>query len=123
MSRTAKEKCHLCAKLSTVEAKQRHRTEGNARRQGHIFLKLNELLEPFEISRFNTYGLGAYKRHLDTHKHVVGKQHPQRIESKHIMRTRTKRLVRRTICFSKTEKMHDIVIGLFVNCYAFGVAG
>ena len=35
---------------------------------------------------------------------------------KHIhLRTRIKRLVRRTICFSKTEQMHDLVIGLFVN--------
>jgi insertion element IS1 protein InsB len=30
-------------------------------------------------------------------------------------------LVRRTICFSKTEQMHDLVIGLFVNRYAFGL--
>ena len=29
---------------------------------------------------------------------------------------------RKTICFSKTTQMHDIVIGLFVNCYAFGRA-
>lgn len=33
------------------------------------------------------------------------------------LRTRIKRLVRRTICFSKTERMHDIVIGLFINRY------
>ena len=32
------------------------------------------------------------------------------------------RLVRKTICFSKTVQMHDIVIGLFVNRYAFGRA-
>src|SRR5262249_40157595 len=44
-----------------------------------------------------------------------------KIESKHInLRTRIKRLVRRTICFSKTERMHDLVIGLFVNRYEFG---
>jgi insertion element IS1 protein InsB len=30
-------------------------------------------------------------------------------------------LVRKTICFSKLEKMHDIVIGLFINRYEFGV--
>ena len=43
--------------------------------------------------------------------------------SKHInLRTRIKRLVRRTICFSKTECMHDLVIGLFINRYEFGVA-
>ena len=34
---------------------------------------------------------------------------------------RMKRLVRRTICFSKTEQMHDWVIGLFVNRYEFGL--
>jgi insertion element IS1 protein InsB len=54
---------------------------------------------------------------------VVGKQHTQTIESKHIkLRTRIKRLVRRTICFSKTTTMHDLVIGLFINRYEFGVA-
>ena len=33
-----------------------------------------------------------------------------------------KRLVRKAICFSKTTQMHDIVLGLFVNRYAFGRA-
>ena len=46
-----------------------------------------------------------------------------KIERKHLtLRTRMKRLVRKTICFSKTTQMHDIVIGLFVNRYAFGRA-
>jgi hypothetical protein len=30
------------------------------------------------------------------------------------------RLVRRTICFSKTTTMHDLVLGLFINRYEFG---
>jgi IS1 family transposase len=34
--------------------------------------------------------------------------------------TRIKRLVRKTICFSKSTQLHDIVIGLFVSRYAFG---
>ena len=38
------------------------------------------------------------------------------------LRTRIKRLVRRTICFSKTKQMHDLVIGLFMNRYEFGRA-
>jgi insertion element IS1 protein InsB len=47
----------------------------------------------------------------------------QKIESKHInLRTRIKRLARRTICFSKTIQMHDIVIGLFINRYEFEVS-
>jgi IS1 family transposase len=37
------------------------------------------------------------------------------------LRARIKRLVRKTICFSKTIQMHDIVLGLFVNRYAFGL--
>ena len=53
----------------------------------------------------------------------AAKRHTQKIEGKHLtLRTRIKRLVRKTICFSKTTQMHDIVIGLFVNRYAFGRA-
>src|SRR5262245_25108440 len=37
-------------------------------------------------------------------------------------RTRLKRLVRKTICFSKSLAMHDIVIGLFINRYEFGLS-
>jgi insertion element IS1 protein InsB len=33
-----------------------------------------------------------------------------------------KRLARKTICFSKTTQMHDLVLGLFVNRSAFGRA-
>ena len=38
------------------------------------------------------------------------------------LRARIKRLARQTICYSKLTQMHDIVIGLFVNRYAFGRA-
>ena len=66
---------------------------------------------------------GAYTRHLDSDVHSPGKRHTQKIERKHLtLRTRIKRLVRKTICCSKTTQMHDIVIGLFVNRYAFGRA-
>jgi insertion element IS1 protein InsB len=45
-----------------------------------------------------------------------------KIERKHLtLRTRIKRLTRKTICFSKSIRMHDIVIGLFVNRYEFGL--
>jgi insertion element IS1 protein InsB len=38
------------------------------------------------------------------------------MERKHLtLWTRIKRLVRKTICFSKSIARHDIVIGLFVN--------
>jgi insertion element IS1 protein InsB len=93
------------------------------RRQDQVFLQLQALLEPFGISRYYTDGWGTYERHVEAETHTVGKEHMQRIESKHInLRTRIKRLVRRTICFSKTEHMHDLVIGLFINRYEFGRA-
>ena len=91
------------------------------RRKDTVFLKLKALLEPFGITRYYTDGWGAYERHLDADQHRVGKDKTQKIESKHInLRTRIKRLVRRTICFSKTECMHGLVIGLFINRYEFG---
>jgi IS1 family transposase len=46
----------------------------------------------------------------------------QKIERKHLtLRTRIKRLARKTLCFSKSVRMHDMVIGLFMNRYAFGL--
>ena len=91
------------------------------RRKDTVFLKLKALLEPFGITRYYTDGWGAYERHVEAEKHTIGKENTQKIERKHInLRTRIKRLVRRTICFSKTERMHDLVIGLFINCYEFG---
>jgi insertion element IS1 protein InsB len=46
----------------------------------------------------------------------------QKIEWDHLtFRTRLKRLVRKTICFSKSVRLHDIVIRLFVNRYEFGL--
>jgi len=91
------------------------------RRKDDVFLRLQQLLEPFGITKFYTDGWGAYERHLAAEQHQVGKENTQRIESKHLnLRTRIKRLVRRTLCFSKTKRMHDLVIGLCINRYEFG---
>ena len=81
-----------------------------------------ELLLRNEYPYYTDYW-GAYTRHLDSDEHCPGKRSTRKIERKHLtLRTRIKRLVRKTICFSKTTQMHDIVIGLFVNRYAFGRA-
>ncbi len=43
------------------------------------------------------------------------------VESKYItVQTRITWLVRRTLCFSTTERMPDLVLGLFIKGYAFG---
>jgi len=61
---------------------------------------LMTLLRPFGITRFYTDGWGGYTRILDEDQHEVGKQYTQRIERKHLtLRTRIKRLARKTICF------------------------
>ncbi len=92
-------------------------------RKDEVFLQLKALLEPFGIQRFYTDGWGAYERHLAPEKHNPGKRNTQRIERKHLnLRTRIKRLARKTICFSRSQQLHDIVIGLFINRYEFGRA-
>jgi len=87
------------------------------------FLHLKALLEPFGLSQFYTDGWGAYERNLPTALHTVGKRNTQKIERKHLtLRTRIKRLARKTICFSKSILMHDVVIGLFINRFGFGLS-
>jgi len=46
------------------------------RRKDAVFLKLQQLLEPFGITKFYTDGWGAYERHIDAKKHHVGKERP-----------------------------------------------
>ncbi len=87
-----------------------------------VFVKLKQLLAPFGMTRFYTDDWGTYQRNLLTQQHTIGKENTQKIERKHLtLRTRIKRLTRKTICFSKSIRMHDIVIGLFVNRYEFGL--
>ena len=86
-----------------------------------VFLPLQQLLKPFGLVHFYTDAAGVYDRHLPAAAHTVGKVHTQRIERKHLtLRTRIKRLARKPLCFSKSVFLHDTVIGLFVNRYAFG---
>jgi insertion element IS1 protein InsB len=93
------------------------------RREDRAFLELKALLEPLGIRRFYTDGWGAYQRHLAPTHHVVSKHATQQLERKHLtLRTRIKRLVRKTICFSKSVQTHEIVIGLFINRFEFGLA-
>ena len=94
-------------------------TFGN--RADTVFVELQKLLNPFGLEHFYTDGAGVYARHLPAAAHTIGKANTQQIERKHLtLRTRIKRLARKTICFSKSVFMHDTVIGLFVNRYEFG---
>jgi insertion element IS1 protein InsB len=92
------------------------------RRVQTVFKKMRKLLKPFDIRRYYTDALAAYSNHLPKKQHTVGKSNTQRIERKNLtLRTRIKRLARKTICYSKSIIMHDIVIGLVINILDFGL--
>ena len=90
-------------------------------RKDATFLKLRALLAPFGVTRYYTDKAGVYQRHLPPKWHTVGKLVIQKIERKHLtLRTRLKRLARKTLCFSRSCVMHDLVIGLYMNRVEFG---
>ena len=92
------------------------------RRTQTVFKKLRKLLKPFDIRRYYSDAFACYYKLLPKKQHTVGKSNTQRIERKNLtLRTRIKRLARKTICFSKTVEMHDIVIGLVINILEFGL--
>ena len=73
-----------------------------------------------------THGAGppvwAYFDCLDQGLGIESKALLQSLERKHLtMRTRIKRLARKTICFSKSVLIHDTVIGLFIDQFFFGI--
>ena len=92
-------------------------------RKETVFLKLKALLASFGITRYSTDKAGVYQRHLPPQQHTVGKLTMQKIERKHLtLRTRLKRLARKTLCFSRSWAMHDLLIGLYMNHVEFGCA-
>ncbi len=59
---------------------------------------------------------------LEAQKHGINKYNMQKIKNKRLnLRIQIKRLVQKTISFSKMTTMHDIVIEFFINHYKFGV--
>lgn len=66
------------------------------RRQDSVFLRLQQLLLPFGITQYYTDYWVAYHHHIESRKHLL-------------LRTLLKRLVRKTICFSKSILMDDTV--------------
>lgn len=63
---------------------------------------------------------GSYARELLKEKHLAGKIFTQRIERNNLpLKTRIKRLARRTICSSHSVELHEKVIGAFIEKYMF----
>jgi insertion element IS1 protein InsB len=85
-----------------------------------VFLKLQALLALFGITRYYTDKASVYQQHLPSEQHTVGKLTMQKIERKHLtLRSRLKRLARKTLCFSLSCMMHDLIIGLYMNQVEF----
>jgi insertion element IS1 protein InsB len=96
---------------------------GFGRRQGTVFWERTAWLEPCGLTRSGTDGWGAYERHGEAEPPTVGQANTPQSESKHLhLRTRMQRWVRRTLCFAKMARLHDVVIGRFINRYEFGVS-
>ena len=88
----------------------------------HRYLdELLKLLEPFPINTVYTDNNYAYRSKIPEKRLVTGKKNTQQIERDHLtLRTRIKRLARKTICFSKNIDVHMAVIGTFINLHFFG---
>lgn len=92
------------------------------RRTHHTFRHLMSLLAQanIEVIRWITDSWWAYYDCLDQRLRLDCKALLQSLERKHLtLRTRIKRLARRTICFSKSIVVHDAIIGLFINQFFF----
>ena len=82
-------------------------------RKDVVFLKLKTLLAPLGITHYYTDKAGVYQRHLPHQQHTVGKLTMQKIERKRLsLCTRRKRLARKTLSFSRSRLMHDLLLGL-----------
>ena len=87
----------------------------------HKYLdELLALLRPFPSGAVYADGNFAYQNKLSADILFTGKKNTQQIERDHLtLRTRIKRLCRKTICFSKSEELHKAVIGTFINIFFF----
>ena len=88
----------------------------NGRRTDASCKKLcDTLFTHYDIRRYNTDDWQSYSKMLPASRHRISKKGTQRIERQNLnFRTHIKRLNRRTICFSKSEIMHDAVIKLYI---------
>ena len=83
--------------------------------------ELLKLLSEFNIGTVYADNNFAYSSRISPDKLVTGKRNTQQIERDHLtLRTRIKRLARKTICFSKSPEIHKAVIGTFINIHFFG---
>ena len=92
----------------------------NGGRTDDDFRQLLKYLENIPVDLYYTDDWGAYTRNLPESKHFIGKDRTWKIERKNLnFRIHLKRLNRKTICYSKSEEIHDNVIGMYIERYYF----
>ena len=92
------------------------------RRTHATFRRLRAVLvrAGWRVGHWLTDAWWAYVDELDPAERTHAKPLLQRLERKHLtLRTRLKRLTRRTICFSKKQFFHDGLITLFIFHFFF----
>jgi insertion element IS1 protein InsB len=91
------------------------------RREHKHLDKLRELLRRRNPGNVYTDGNYAYYEGFSPEVLIVTKKNTQKIEGKELsLRTRSARLVRKGLCFSKTARMNKIVVALTINVWFFG---
>ena len=94
------------------------------RRSNATFMRLKKIMAGAGIMAdlWITDRWGTYQTCLDPSERMENKGALQSLERKHLtLRTRIKRLTRKTICFSKSIVIHNTLIALFINHYFFGL--
>ena len=93
-------------------------------RDNAVLWELLDLLAPLNIEIIKVYSDDNWAYHDAISRQILetGKRNTQKIERKHLtFRTRLKCLARKTICYSKSLKMHKIKFGLLINYLEFNV--
>ena len=93
----------------------------NGRREDAALEALLLKVEHLPLRLCYTDGLAAYARRLaPVYEQVVEAGQTWRIERRNLnLRTHLKRLSRKTLCFSKSEVVHDHVIGMYIERYYY----
>ena len=85
---------------------------------------LMDKLTIFPIRYYYTDNWQSYSKLIPSAQHRIGKEHTWKIERMNLnFRTHLKRLHRKTICFSKNERIHDNVIGMYIDQYYYKTNG
>ncbi len=82
--------------------------------------RLLSLFSPFQIGFITSDDWVSYAREVPSEIHLTRKIFTQSIERNNLsLRTRIKRLARKTICFSRSVDLHEKVIGAFIERHHF----